>query len=381
MWVQTHVRGFSRKVRTGGLIDKIIRNIKADSWLIVGREKGSREELAVFYAGCKYSKNYFCKLIYGNYCYAEEYLGEKWIWDILRTAPGGNEKPHLIIAESFHPLRGCFQKEEDFIIPAWISATVDISGPQPPFLRNRSLKNDIRRINKNGFQFVISREESQFDNFYFNMYKPHIERVYNEEGVIEGYSHLKRIFLNNGLLGFVKKSNEIMGGGLLLCRGKKGAVWRLGVKDGNGDYIREGAMQALFCFALDWFRKKGYKNIDFGSCRPFLNDGVLRFKKKWSPTVGYKKWTEKIFLLRPLVDSRPLRSFLVNNPFVFIKNGRLNAAVFINEDCPLYKGSSPRNHKFYRFRGLAGLYFFKVQGSIKDQPYPRLAYSQSFKNL
>lgn len=348
------------------LIKKIFRNVKPDSWRLTGKEKVTQEELIIFYAGSKYAKNYFCRLIYNGY-YTEEYLGKKWIWGILRSISNSKEKFSLIIIEIFCPLYGLFRKRSDFIVPVWISATVDISGPNPGFLKNKGLKNDIRRINKNKLHFQTSNDESEFDNFYFKMYKPYIERVYNDMAVISEHSYLKNGFQNKGTLGFIKKDNETIGGCLLLCEGKKGIIWRLGIKDGNMDYIKEGAMQALFYFALGWFGKRGYNKVDFGSCRPFLNDGVFRYKKKWSSAFSYKKWAEKVFLIRPLDNTRSLREFLINNPFVFIKNNKLNAAIFINETNTLSGENPPKKQKLYYFRGLTKLHFYKFRGDNADR--------------
>ncbi|KPK99054.1 MAG: hypothetical protein AMJ95_01165 [Omnitrophica WOR_2 bacterium SM23_72] len=347
-------------------INKFFKNIKLDSWLLKGKEQKSQEDLTVLYAGSKYGKNYFCKIIYNRH-YQESFLGKKWFWDLFRLNIRVNNNCSLIILESFYFFYKLFQKDNDFVIPSWVSTIIDTSCIQPRFLKNKSLKNDIRRINKNRLSFQLTHESFQFNNFYYNIYKPYIEKVHKDNAIIDDYYYMKKKFNNNYILALIKKENTFIGGNLISCNGKQGKIWHIGVKDGNIDYVKKGVVQAMFYFSSIWLKDRGCKSINLGLCRPFLNDGVLRFKKKWSPAISYKKWLEKIFLFKFIDNTPGLQNFLINNPFIFIKNNSLTGAIFIANGSALSKQNLNRIYKFYYFNGLAKLYLYQFQRDINKQ--------------
>jgi len=343
------------------LIIKIFRNIKVDSWSIKIREKDSQKELNIFYAGLENMKNYFCKIAF-NCSYEEKYLGRLWIWDIFRENLKRSENYSLTIIETFYVLKKLFMAKSDFVIPRWISAIIDISGASPIFTKNKSIKNDIRRINKNKLIYQLTREDSQFDYFYYNMHKPYINKIHGDRAFICEYNLIKKRFKSNADLLLIKKENEFVAGSIFFYKKNQGSISYIGVKDGKLDYVKDGAIQAIFYFASILLKRKGLKNINFGLSRPFLNDSILRYKKKWYPHLAFKKWTEKVFLMKIGHKTCGLKNFLINNPFIFIKENKLNAAIFIDDNQAPSKESLRRIYKYHNFNGISKICIFRFAG-------------------
>ena len=85
-------------------------------------------------------------------------------------------------------------------------------------------------------------------------------------------------------------------------------------------------------FGLQHLQNQGYKHASLGYSRPFLHDGALQFKKKWSQRIvsGYADG----FAINILSPTPAAEAFLCNNPFIYKRRGVFYAAVFLAGDHP-----------------------------------------------
>ena len=91
-----------------------------------------------------------------------------------------------------------------------------------------------------------------------------------------------------------------------------------------------------------------------GLSRAFLNDGTLRYKKKWGMKLRvFRKYT---YALRMLRDTLPSRSFFQHNPFFCLSGGALYEAFFLHG-----KGMPDQVASTYRFEGISGLRYYDVR--------------------
>jgi hypothetical protein len=105
-------------------------------------------------------------------------------------------------------------------------------------------------------------------------------------------------------------------------------LFRSGILNGDRKYINDGAMAALYHFSFIYLAEKGFKKVNVSLTRPFLRDGVLRYKRKWSLRISGSYFNG--FALKVFSDSSATRCFLQNNPFIFESNGFLYGAIFAN---------------------------------------------------
>lgn len=328
--------------------------LRRDMWIIAGEEIASKQKLTIIYAGNEENKNYLIQLAFNNY--TENYMGKTWLWKIFKTSKAKYHDCSLMVIEVSNNFRTLFENKKSFCIPCWILGEVDISVYNSSPIKNKSLLSDMRRIRKNKLNYEVTNELHKFNNFYYNMYLPHITKVHGNEAFIMNYDFMKKEFKNCDLL-LIKKEKEYVAG-ILLAYTKKGSrLWSLGVKDGNLNYVRDGAIAAVFYYSVLYLLEKGCKIVNFGASRAFLKDGVLQYKKKWGLKII--DTSKKYFLIKSLSKNGGIKSFFLNNPFIFINETSFNGAVFIDSDQSFSATDLEKIYKNYYLNGINKLFIYK----------------------
>ena len=119
--------------------------------------------------------------------------------------------------------------------------------------------------------------------------------------------------------------------------------------------MRRGVSAALYRFTIDWAQQEHYTHVDFRSCRPFLVDGVFRFKRKWGMTAERRCMRRTAFACRIHRLSPAVRSFLLTHPMVLLARKGLEGIVFAPEGEPVGDGLLARAKKLYWTPGLRAL--------------------------
>ncbi len=136
-------------------------------------------------------------------------------------------------------------------------------------------------------------------------------------------------------------------------------VWSLGVKDSNSDYIKDGAIGAIYYFSLLHLKEKGYKKVNFGASRAFLKDGVLWYKKKWGQIIVCTHGID--FLIKPLSKTAAVKGFFLNNPFIYVHKNRLNSAVFVEAAQSFSEKDFQKFYKDYYLNGISKLFIYRFE--------------------
>ena len=251
--------------------------------------------------------------------------------------------------------------KNSFQIPCWVRGEVDITGDIPAIMKKTdSLQSAARYIKKNSLNSEITNDDAKLHEFYYNMYLPYITKRYDNAAAIEPYELFKSHFHHCDLL-LIKSKNQVVAGGLICYEGVKARLWSFGIKDANPKYVKMGAFGALYYFSLQYLKDKGFLKVGLGGSRPFLNNGVIVYKKRWG-----LKLTEPFeinYLLKPLKITDESKSFLINNPFIFIEKRKFNCAVMMNEQISIDVDiAEDLKHKYY----YPGINLIKVF-SFKDQ--------------
>jgi hypothetical protein len=143
-----------------------------------------------------------------------------------------------------------------------------------------SLKQDIRLIRKHGLEMSVTHELADFEFFYNTIYLPYITGRHGELAVASNKAWLRERFRNGAVIWAVHQGERLsgvvieLGAGVLHFRA-------LGALAGDPRVTKTGAVAALYLFAIQHARENGRSFIDFGSCKAYLNDGILQYKRKW----------------------------------------------------------------------------------------------------
>ena len=343
---------------------KLLKVLRPQVWIIKGDEISSNHELAIIYAGCKgANKNFVADMAFGS-SFSEYCIGKKWLWRIPKGAKECNHSCGLMVAEVpsyFHILSN---KLKCFYVPSWIDWEVDVSS----YLKKDSVKTDARAIRKNNLDFELTNSRSELRNFYNNMYVPHLTNVYGNRAVIASYDHVEKEFGEHGQykdLLLIKKGKDYIAGALLGRQKNITRLWEIGVKDSNMDFVKDGAIRALFYFfSLSYSAARGFTKVSFGASRPFLKDGIFEFKKKRGLSIVNTYKTG--FLIKPLSGTRSVRGFFLKNPFIYEDKSGLHSAIFVTSDQSLSKNDFSRIYKDYYLNGLSKLVIYKFGRTDRD---------------
>jgi len=357
--VPTPLRWFFWPVK---LLFRLIDSSKLDLWILNGEETTSHQELSIAYAGTEINRNYLIKLAYDD-SFRGNYLGKVWLWKIFSVVQEKSPDCSLVVIAVHKLLWRWFTKRTYFNVPFWISTLADISADTSLLWRSKNVKNDIRKIRNNGLSFEITQDRSQFDNFYYNMHLPYAVAAHGNRAILGAYYYMKKEFKKGELL-LIKKENQYIAGALLVYKNMQALAMFLGIKDGNFDYVKEGAIAAIYYFRTRYLKEKGYKKIDLGLSRPFLKDGVLRYKRKWGGRqISCSPWVDGAYYVEPLADTPGLRAFLTNNPFIFIDKGKINGAIFVDCERGFSQEAIAAIYKDYYFDGMSKLYIYQFGNS------------------
>jgi len=353
--VPTPLRWFFWPVR---LPFRLIDISKLDLWILNGEETTSHQELSIAYAGTEINRNYLIKIAYGD-SFRGNYLGKVWLWKIFDVVKEKSPDCSLMVIAVHKLLWRWFTKRTYFNVPFWVSSLADISADTSLLWRGKDVKGNIRKVRNNKLSFEITRDRSQFDNFYYNMYRPYTVTVHGNRAIIGGYYYMKREFKKGELL-LIKKENQYIAGALLVYKKMQARAMFLGIKDGNFDYVKEGAIAAIYYFRTRYLKEKGYKKIDLGLSRPFLKDGVLYYKKKWGGRkISCSPWVDGAYYVEPLANTSSLRAFLINNPFIFIDKRKINGAIFVDSHHSFSEEELEKMYNEYYFDGMSNLCIYE----------------------
>ena len=97
-----------------------------------------------------------------------------------------------------------------------------------------------------------------------------------------------------------------------------------GIMDGKMHLRKKGLGATTIYFSLMLAKKKNATSCNFGVCKPFLNDGLYRYKIKWNPRINKarKLYYYNTFSLKICKNSKSIQQFLKNNPFIFLKDDK-----------------------------------------------------------
>lgn len=337
--------------------------IMTDVWTLSWREL-HETPITIIFAGNNKNKNYLASQIFDN-LYKETYIGKIWRGNSIHKIPKRRQDCSLLISEvsrkSYKPL----SNKEGFFIPCWIGSEADISADISAIIHKKALSSDLGKMKKRPVQFEFTKEPYQFDNFYYTMYLPYINRVHENRVNVLPYEIMKKRFERCDLI-LMKRDNEYIAGDMILYEDGIPHLWFLGIKDGNTDYLKDRVVGIINHFAIEYLKQKGYKRIHFGTTRSFLNDSILQYKKNRYLQLQVTDSSEMGFLLKPLTKSTHVKEFFLRNPFIHVENSKFYGAVFIDSNKPYTKEDFEKIYKTYYLQGLTRLNIYAFGNGEKS---------------
>jgi len=249
-----------------------------------------------------------------------------------------------------------------FVIPEWIGGYIDLSMNLESHIKsNNTIRSNYKKIENNNFSYSISKDPELFDQFYHNMYQVYAAKRYGKTAIVMSYDRIKREFENGELL-LVSHQGQYVAGLLIGYYQETGRPYlsKLGVLNADFNHVKNGVISALYYYGLSYLKDRGFKNVALGGNRPFLNDGVLRYKvKNWNMKIEVN--LDRVFLVKPMGFGCGTKKFLLNNPFITLYENKPCGVVFYEENDNL---RSHYNHdrliKHHKLKGLSKVILQKI---------------------
>ena len=226
-------------------------------------------------------------------------LGRVPLWMLPRRLRALRGSANLTVAVVDRLAAGLMARDEYLVTGELVRTVVD-SAPSVRALAagNPSLRHDVQRVRREGFGCVISRDPADLGLFYRDMLRPHIEARYGDSGIIPELAEMRHAFVRGALL-WIVRGNEKVAGAVVLFRKDRLMFWGgIGVARGDATLLKRGATAAVYIHVIEYAARLGLAAVDFGGSRPWLDDGVLRYKMKWRPRLDPRWVTPNAVLLR-----------------------------------------------------------------------------------
>jgi hypothetical protein len=356
---------YSRGVKILSIISWARRPV----YLLKGNEKRSGENLSALMLGKDITLAHYSELICSGEATREK-MGKSFVWGMTAKALSIQPNPDMILVALDRFYAATLRRQDFLLIPQWILFTLDISKPFSELMQSiktKSLSNNLRKIKKQNYTYEVSRDPDKFDLFYHQMYLPYATIRFRDSSWIFSYRSMKQQ-LESGQLLLVKQNNKYLSGNLVVDREKCLFSHSIGVMNGNYEYVAQGVQSAAYYFIIKWAKQQGYKRIDFGYTRPFLRDGIFLYKKRWGMEINNinRSMGLGVLGLKICHFTRSVRSFLTENPFIFIAQNKLKGLLLIEQSEPLTSKEAQKLMRIHHIKGLDGMIILSPQGFTQE---------------
>ena len=235
------------------------------------------DTMKIIYAGYSTIKrNYYIRLIMGR-DKNQTYLERRSFWKIPDLIMDYNVD--MVIAEISPLALNKFQKFDGYIFPEWTNMRINIDLPVNEIYKDGVADfSDIkRRIRKFKQTYEILTDEDSLNFFNDKFYIPYITKRHGEEAWIDDVHEIWKAAASPMIM-VIKENDVIVGASLNIKTEDSFCIKRLGLLDGNEEYLRHGVVGALYYFGILEGKKMKCSYFDVGGTRPFLSDGLTKFK-------------------------------------------------------------------------------------------------------
>jgi len=297
-----------------------------------------------------------------------ESIGSVSIWalpGLLRRLRSGAD---LTIARVDRLSGRLFLRGEYLRLPEWVGAVLQVPDDPVAYVRhNRKRNDDLRLVRRNRLVPVVSHDAADFDEFYDRMYVPYTKLRHAGLAHVGSRAAHRRYFRHGGII-WIEREGERVGGMLFVISHRTFHFAAMGAAEGAR--LPQGVLAAAYIYAIDHARRHGCTLIDYGGSRPSLQDGVLRYKRKWGITLQHRYRNRFDHLLYWEHAKGPVAELLSLVSPIFRGPDGLSALHVLDlprpataEDAAMARGSLWTD-------GLQRLYLFNAAGWSDDRALP-----------
>jgi hypothetical protein len=229
----------------------------------------------------------------------------------------------------------------------------------------------MRRLRKLNLSWEIGKDACDFDEFFRDMYLPYVVNAYGDMAFPMSREAMMASAAKSEIF-FVKMEGRRVAGQLLVYENGGVRAWSLGVLDGDRSFVDIGVVKAMHFHLLTYLAEQGFRTVHFGGSRPFLRDGVLKYKRHLG--LCLIDHSPRSFAVTVPFGSVAATAFLCGNPFVQEINGEYWGVVAVQQGTPDIDQSVAALHKVHSLPGLNGLSILVVPShSVVTSVHPQVS--------
>lgn len=320
-WLQKTVASLIYLLYTRGVqLNAVMSQFWLPQYIVTGIEKESGKRICFLYIGNEKFPLFLSDLLFVESPKVDR-IGTVFVWRLQRIVDGLSRDIDAVLVSCDTFYRRWLSKAGLIVFPHMVDMALDISQSFDEFYKglSNSAKSDVRKVNREGYSYEILSDIDSLRSFYNKMYLPLIQSRFADKPMYTPPFLFFRLLQMTGYrLLIVKDTNGNAVSGCFFSVKDDEVFSRYnGVFEGDVGLITVGAESALYYFLIDWAKKNGFNKVDLGYCRPFLHDGVFRYKQKWGALMRLNGGTLRtdLFGLRIAKKDSVLHDFFQRNPF------------------------------------------------------------------
>jgi hypothetical protein len=276
------------------------------------------DKIKIVYAGySSIKRSYYLGLMLENW-QSHTYLGRRWFWEIPHLIKSHNID--MAISEISPVVLNHFQRYNGYIIPEWTTMRINIDRPISEICNKHvsDFKDVKRRIILHNLTYEMLTDKGSFNTFYEKYYLPYMKKRHGEEAWIEDLNKLWKSSPSNELMA-IKENDTIVGVALIRKSEESIYLSRLGLLDGDDKYRSHGVIGSMYYFCIIEGQKTNCRFLDMGGTRPFLTDGLTKYKIRLGGEFVSELSPQKEYLWLGINEHSSIaKEFLRNNQFMYV---------------------------------------------------------------
>jgi len=341
------------------IVDEIRENLRllaANFVVASGVERTSNKAVSCLWSGPQKQYAYFQERIFGSNPVSLRHAGRRPLHMLDHLLSKHDCSFATVVLRQ--PLARIVARDSDFCLPLWIDCEIALSSERL-YAKSVSMRDELRKIRKYELTWQLAETTDALEFFYERAYLPTVSSSHGS--AVLPASKSKRLKLReSGELELINvlRDGRFIAGITIDYRDETPTLRDIGVLDGAAEIKRLGAITAANVFAMDYLAKKGHGKVRFGLSRSFLDDGVLNYKRKFTPVV--RSGSRDCVLLRIRRLEAGTRSMLRASACVSWQHGRLHRTYF--RDLSDNSGEQSRRHRSEWQFGIDPEAVFDVSG-------------------
>jgi hypothetical protein len=211
-------------------------------------------------------------------------------------ALGGDDD--LIVARVARPLAGLIFDRRFLQVPDLVDVWIDVRDREQVQRRmSPTIRQTARRLLAGGYSWSEAHDPAAFERFYDRYYLPFVTARHEELAIVRERPVLRRHFGSGGIV-WISKDNEEVAGFLYRVDGRVFSLLVLGTLGGSLEARREGLLDAMKLFGIEFALGRGLEWVNFGGCMPSPRDGSLANKRAWGGELRERRDSHHDLLVR-----------------------------------------------------------------------------------